>query len=400
MKVAIVVGGRWHAFDLAKVLEESGCLYRIVTNYPCWYVRRWGIPRDKIVSLPLTFLIVKMIYKIGGESLMMDCQWFVHRWFAVRAVKFLQGCDIVHGWSQWSEPSLRWAREKGIPTVLERSSSHILEQSRILRNEYKRIGLRWKETHSKIQEMELREYDLCTSVAVPSGFVERSFLERGFPSDKVYRNPLGVNLSMFTPNVGREANKNRAGLRVVYAGSLSVRKGIRDLVEAFRLANIEGSSLKLIGGPTKELQGILSEVPRGVELIGHVKQSELVMHYAEADCFVIASVEEGMAMVQMQALACGLPLICTVNTGGQDLLEMDMTVQSYLGNGVTEYSAGYVVPINAPMAIADCLRRLAADDDLLERKKQAASRVSGEDLDWRLYGKRAIRNYSKLLGES
>jgi hypothetical protein len=78
---------------------------------------------------------VKLIYKLGGEGLMMRCQWRVHQWFAKRAVKHLEGSELIHGWSQWSEPSLRWAKQRGIPTVLERSSAQIEEQSRLLREE-------------------------------------------------------------------------------------------------------------------------------------------------------------------------------------------------------------------------------------------------------------------------
>ena len=125
MKITIVVGGRWHAFDLAKELHNAGHLHRLITNYPSWFVRRWGIPKQKVVSLPLTFFVVKAIYKVGGETLMMRCQWIVHRWFANRAVKYLEGSELIHGWSQWSEPSLQWAHQNAVPTVLERSSAHI-----------------------------------------------------------------------------------------------------------------------------------------------------------------------------------------------------------------------------------------------------------------------------------
>ena len=82
MRISIVVGGRWHAFDLAKELHRSGHLHRIVTSYPRFFVKRWGIPPEKITSLPLTFIAVKLIYALGGEHLMMRLQWLVHRWFA------------------------------------------------------------------------------------------------------------------------------------------------------------------------------------------------------------------------------------------------------------------------------------------------------------------------------
>ena len=67
MRVTIIVGGRWHAFDLAKEVYEQGHLHRLITNYPRWIVSRWGIPSEKVVSLPMTFWIVKAIYSLGEK---------------------------------------------------------------------------------------------------------------------------------------------------------------------------------------------------------------------------------------------------------------------------------------------------------------------------------------------
>ena len=408
MRITIVVGGRWHAFDLARALHRQGHLHRLITNYPRWFVRRWEIPDDRVVSLPLTFWLVKAIYRTGGEALMMRCQWWVHRWFARRAARHLKGSDLIHGWSQWSEPSLLWAQERGIPTVLERSSAHILEQSRLLREEHTRLGLTWTATHPRIEAMELREYDQCGTVAVPSLFVERSFLDRGFPAERLFRNPLGVNLGSFRPPEQAPSPPAALGLRVIYAGSLSVRKGLPDLLAGFRSAGLPDAQLLLIGGSTPELASMLQESGPGITSLGHRPQGELAALYGTAHCFVMASIEEGMAMVQLQALACGLPLICTTNTGGEDLLRLqgDGLVDRAPDTGpaphpaptdITEFPAGWLVPIHAPGAIAHCLRRLAREPGLWEAKRQHALTLAAANLDWASYGERAIGLYRRLL---
>lgn len=394
MKITIVVGGRWHAFDLARELHQAGHLHKLITNYPRWFAKRWGIPPEKVVSLPVTFWLVKLIYKLGGEALMMRCQWRVHQWFAKRAVKHLEGSELIHGWSQWSEPSLRWAQARAIPTVLERSSAQIEEQSRLLREEHARLGLTWTATHPWIEAMELREYDLCNTVAVPSLFVERSFLRRGFPAAKLYRNALGVDLSRFHPPATPPPPPEKVGLKVIYAGSLSVRKGIPDLLEGFSQADLPKAELTLVGGSTPELASLLAAQPDNVAALGHRPQAELLEHYGRAHCFVMASIEEGMAMVQMQALACGLPLICTTNTGGEDLLRMQGDSPVAGPMDVQRFPAGFVVPIHSPAAIAWCLQQLPA---LWDQQRQAALQLAETSLSWFAYGQRAIKLYKELM---
>lgn len=400
MKITIVVGGRWHAFYLARELDKRGHLYRLITNYPRWVASRWGVPKEKIVSIPITFLMVKLIYKIGGEHLMMRCQWIVHRLFADQASRHLEGSELIHGWSSFSEPSINWALRNNVPFILERSSAHILTQSRLLHEAHDRLGMLWVPTHPKVEQMEVREYELCDRIAVPSQFVERSFLERGFPANKLFRNQFGVDAEDFCPSETPPPAPTEIPLRVVYAGALSVQKGVHELLRGFSLAGIESAELVLLGGRTKELARILDVQPDCVKELGHRPQSDLVGYYQRSHCFVMPSIQEGMAMVQLQALACGLPLICTTNSGGEDLIEDSSGKDIYEYEGVKEFDAGFVVPINDPQAIAYCLRRLANDNGLWKAKREAAiARACSGDLSWVKYTARALELYKSIAAE-
>jgi glycosyltransferase involved in cell wall biosynthesis len=186
-------------------------------------------------------------------------------------------------------------------------------------------------------------------------------------------------------------------LRIAYAGALSVQKGIHDLLEAFALANVENAELILLGGKTKVLDALLRVQPESVKMFGHRPQAELASHYRECHCFVMPSIQEGMAMVQLQALACGLPLICTSNTGGEDLLCMLGDAYRQDRRDVQEFDAGFVVPVNSPAMIAHCLRRIALEPGLWERKREAAIELARHDLSWKRYGERAISNYEAIL---
>jgi starch synthase len=393
-QVTLVVPGRWHAFDFARELQRLGALHRIVTNYPKSRTRRWGIPDEKVVSLPLTLVLTKAAWKFGGDSFATRQNFRINNLFARAAARKLGTPDVVHAWSGTAEPSIKAARGQGIVTVLERSSSHMLEQRRILREEYDSLGLRWEETPRASVERELREYELVDRVFVPSLFVERSFVAHGFPAHRLFRNGFGVDISRFKP--GKKADNV---FRVIYAGALSVRKGIHHLAEAFRAANVPAGELLLVGGPSQETDRLIGNNTADVRRVGHVPQSELPTLYQTASVFAMASLEEGQAYVQAQALACGLPLVCTTNTGGEDFLAMSGTGIAREG-GITEYPAGYLVPAGESAAMAMALRALATDPVRLLTKQTAAARLAERDLSWARYADANLGAYRQLLADS
>lgn len=394
-KVTIVVGGRWHAIDLARELHQAGWLHRLITNYPKFKTRQWGVPDSKVVSLPLTLLLNRVIPKLGGEAWQRKFQPHSFRLFGEAAVRYLEGSTLIHGWSAVAEPSLIWAKQREIPFVVEHSSAHISVQSQILKHEYQKLGIDYTEAiHPEIMAQELREYALADRITVPSLFTKRTFLQQGFTEQNLIHNPFGTSLETFSPG-----NKQDKTFRVVYAGSLIVRKGIHYLVEAFIRANIPDSELVLLGKATSETSHLLSGADARVKCPGHVPEAKLVDYYRNSSVFVMPSLEEGLALVQAQALASGLPLICTTNTGGEDLLRMQNSEPVSLSEGIAEYDSGYVVPPQDSEAIAFLLKLLASDPYLLKRKREAVLNFPTKALSWSAYGKRSIAGYQQLLSQ-
>jgi len=286
-----------------------------------------------------------------------------------------------------------WAKQNNVPFLLERSSAHMTVQCQLLSEEYQQLGLPWANTHPDVVAQELREYELADKVAVPSLFVKGSFISQKFPEERLILNHFGTNIKIFAPRL-----KQDNVFRVIYAGSLSVRKGIHYLVKAFVAANIENSQLCLVGGSTSDTPHLLTDADERVKLIGHVPQSQLADYYRNSNVFVMASIEEGMAMVQLQAIASGLPLICTTNTGGEDLLRMSGVEPVELEMDIQEYPAGYVVPVRNSEAIAFCLKILSNHPEILKAKREAALgiRDAGMGLNWSSYAQRAIAAYEDL----
>lgn len=393
-KVTIVVGGRWHAIDLARELHQVGWLHRLITNYPKFKTRQWGVPDDKVVSLPATFILNRVIPKVSGEKMMRKFLPQSYRWFAKAAVPYLEGSSLIHVWSSTAEPSINWAKQNGIPVVLERSSAHITVQAEILTEEYKQLGLEFvsSEVHPEIVAQELREYQLADRIAVPSLFTKRTFLQQGFNEVQLIHNRFGTKLETFSPGA-----KEDDIFRVVYAGSLGVRKGIHYLVRAFMQANIPNSELLLLGKKMPETPQLLTGADERVKCPGHVSETELARYYRNSSVFVMPSLEEGLALVQAQALGCGIPLICTTNTGGEDLLRIQDQQPIKLDKDIEEYSAGYLVPTRSSEVIASILQLLATNPQILQQKKEAALNFQPEALSWSAYAQRSRTAYQELI---
>jgi glycosyltransferase involved in cell wall biosynthesis len=120
-----------------------------------------------------------------------------------------------------------------------------------------------------------------------------------------------------------------------------------------------------------------------IKYLGSKPQSSLNWYYSQADVFSLLSLEEGLAMVQAQAMACGLPIICTTNTGGEDLIQ--------------EGRSGFVIPIRDINALKDKIlfffeNRLACKEMGIAAKQRVQDTFS-----WNNYGENIINEYKRVL---
>jgi glycosyltransferase involved in cell wall biosynthesis len=380
MKVTISVFSRFHAFYLADQLERRGHLERLITSYPRFEVKKYGIPPDRIVSLPMHELVSRGWNGLPARLKQnWDPDFLLHEMFDRAACRHIStNADIYVGWSGFSERGLRLAQSNGAVTIIERGSAHIEVQRALLREEYEQWGLQPQLPHPKIVEKEIREYDLADYISVPSTFAKRSFLAKGFPESKLLSIPYGTDLPAFHPSA-----KDDNRFRVVCAGTLSLRKGVHYLLRAFAELALPGAELWLIGTLKPEIVPFLHQYEGSFRYIGHVPQAQLGDYYAQASVFVLCSIEEGMAMVLLQAMGASLPIICTPNTGGEDL--------------VVDGQEGFVIPIRDVDALKERLLDLHQDEELRLKMAQAALQRVRAAFTWDDYGDRIATAYADVL---
>lgn len=370
------VGGTFHAFRLAEQLQARGMLHRLVTTHRP--LRGERIPADRIDANPWPEIAMRgprvLGLRWGGGDYLKSV--IFDRWAARRGA----GCDVWVGFAGFSLFAQRAAR-RSARTVLERGSTHILTQQALVAEEYRRWRCPVPPVDPRMVTRQLREYDEAEHISVPSRFVVRSFLDRGFPGDRLLHIPYGVDTRLFSPGA-----PPRRPFRVVAVG-LSLRKGTPYLLEAAeRLGVIEDRQAPeiefcLAGAVAPDLAPILRGSRARVRVMGALSHADLAALYRTASAFVLPSLEEGMALSVLEALASGVPVVVTPNTGADDI--------------ITHGREGLIVPVADAAALERALRELFED----EQKRSAMAAAAAETArawTWDAYGDRAVAAYSRL----
>src|SRR6202162_484365 len=292
----------------------------------------------------------------------------------------------VYAYEDGAEQLFLAARDLGLRRVYDLPIAYWETAQQLLREEAQRYP-DWEPTllatRDSVEKLsrKARELELAELVICPSRFVLESLPgpRRRDARKKCLLAPFG------SPIVDLAGEKPRklSGLRVLFAGALTQRKGLADLFAAMNMINsreiqlvVMGSLLQPLAWYRQRFSDFVYESPRPHEDFLRLMRS--------CDVFVLPSIVEGRVLVQQEAMACGLPLIATRNAGADDLIE----------EGVT----GFLVPIRSPEAIAEKISWCAANRSLISGMGIAAKQRAGE-LSWHAYGETIVSAIRELIDE-
>jgi starch synthase len=281
----------------------------------------------------------------------------------------IEPCDAliaISGAGMTSGPKVQAA---GGTFICDRGSTHQRFQDEILAEEYSRWNVPYTAPAGHIVRREEAIYVLADAITVPSNVARRSFLAQGIAAEKIHVIPYGVRLDKFTPNAAPPADS----FEVLFAGQISLRKGIPYLLGAFAQLRHPRKHLTLVGSVQDDIRQLLAKLPtEHVTFAGTLPQPELASLMAHSHVLALASIEEGLALVQGQAMACGCPVVATTATGAEDLFK----------DGVE----GFIVPDRDTTTLAGRLQQLADDPAVRDRMSAAGLERVKTLGGWEHYG--------------
>jgi len=332
-------------------------------------------------ALPLP--LARALYRLGRRVKYEDAggsgYGFVDTIARRRFRRELGSADVAYIWPGTRLDVFDACVDADVPIILERVNCHRKTAARILAAAYARLGI---DPPRPIAEadvaLEQRKLGIAAVVSAPSPAVRDSLVDAGVPAEKIVTSTYGWD----PRRIGSPpARGPRPGpLRVLFVGSVVVRKGVHLLLDAWARAGIDGE-LVLAGEPSAEIRrACAAQLGRpDVRVVGFVRDVGAL--YDQADVFVLPSLEEGSPLVTYEAMAKGLPvLVSPMGAGGVVRDQVD----------------GLVLDPEDVGAWAAALRGLASDPGLRTWLGDAAAKRARE-FTWAEVGARRARLFRQAF---
>lgn len=247
----------------------------------------------------------------------------------------------------------------------------------IMREERERYpGIEKQKSLESVEKGVRRNFEkwlLSDLILVPSNFVLERVVKLGGKAEKIDIVPYGINANWFYHQPIPKKGK------ILFVGSVGLRKGNHYLAEATNILKKRGVKCEVrVVGPYNQ-ETIQQPEFQGPTYIGQVPRSEVIKEFLEADIFVMPTLSDSFALVHLEAMACGVPVITTPNCGSV----------------VRDHEEGFIVPIRDAPTLADRMEQLLTDDNLRNQMSQKA-RERAKEFSWDKYLERLLEAFKSL----
>jgi glycosyltransferase involved in cell wall biosynthesis len=356
--------------------QRLGQLRLMYTDVWCWWGREWLkrgpagaralatrfdplIPADRVIAFNAHAILDRAInhFRRGYLTPEQHAAKFIDygTWLAKRVRQHLSGLeldserDIFFGFDTNCLETLEYLKSRNIFTVVDQIDPGKVEEDMVVEEAARWTG--WTKLPGRLPEAyweRLRaEWAIADLILVNSEWSKRAIIAQGVPADRIIVVPVCIDLHHWSPGLPIQA---RGPLKVLWLGSINLRKGIQYLVEAARLLQHESIEF-LLAGPLNVADKVVKTFPSNIKLLGRITRDLTDQVYKQAHVFVLPTISDGFAITQLEAMAHGLPVVTTPNCG----------------DVITDGVDGFIVPARDGTALAGALSRLNQDRALLEQ---------------------------------
>lgn len=371
----------WYISHTAREAEKLGSISGYWMGSACPN----GVNRKYYKRIWPYHLAQKAFYHYSPANLEERMRWINLRFYDswIRHQSIPNDANVVHAPMGSCEPLFKMVEHsrRNILKVFDAPNSHPTTQfgfwqreCDLFSNGYQVPVANW--VRSRIN----REIEMADLILCPSDFVRDSMVMNGVPSRKCFVSHFGVDTSVFKKRTSPPPNP-----RFICVGSLTVRKGYQYLFRAFEIVkrNMPNAELICIGGIRPDFMCEIKKWRGTFEHHVGVPHPVLARMLSECTAFVLPSLEEGFARVLSEAMACGLPVLASYESGATTIVR----------NGIE----GIIFQPRDISAMAEAMMKIANDFSLNVEMGNAAYLAGGRSNTWEDYTSRLLNEYERRL---
>lgn len=370
MKITYTSPNRSHHYPYASAMHKANVLYAFVAGFSRFSPRS---PLPSIGALLKRRDLFQNLYLAGLKCRLPNSSIALlnraaNEWLDFHSFSFAKQSDVFIYYRTQGIGTVKRLRAAGhaVCCVMEEVNTHVDVCHQLMQQEYESLGLGKYTDKFADHSLRLFAYEQADKILCPSQFVVDSFINKGFNREKLICVPFGFpNINAFEE---MRLKPQKDVFRVLFVGQVHFRKGLRYAIEAFGQLKHPKKQFIIVGPPMAVTGLEHMSIPAEVHFTGALKGAALEEQYRLASLFVLPSLEEGMALVQGEALSFGLPLLITHNTGGADLITNDIE--------------GYIVPPANAEAIREKMQYLADNPQKLQAMRYAALEAAKKLGSW------------------
>lgn len=295
----------------------------------------------------------------------------------------LDKLDAIYAYEDGAAYTFEAAKQRGIRCFYElpiafHHTSRQIQQEEVGR--FPEFTSALQAAHEPLWKLERKDQEaaLADHIFVASSMTRQSLIDAGIASERISVIPYGAPVDYFQPQP-----KFDKKFRALFVGRVGPRKGVHYLLQAWKKLKLSDAELNLVG-VNEFPHGWLESFQDCIRYLPSVPHTTLNQHYCKASVLVFPSLVEGLGLVMLEAMACGIPVIATPNAAGPDI--------------ITDGVEGFIVPIRDPEVLREKLEWCYQNPDELARMGRFA-RKKAELLTWFNYRQKLASKIQTLLAE-